>query len=98
MSISTIVGVASDGRGDAPPPTEACAEVSAEAHYDVGYNHWIRIVNACTTHLSCDAWTDVNPERQNVQLEPGQRADVLTFRGSPASVFYPVVVCSAVPR
>ena len=78
---------------DASAP--ACVAVSTEARF-VGhaYNHIVHIANGCSAAKSCAVATDVNPEPQLVSVPAGARAEVLTFRGSPARTFTAAVRCA----
>jgi hypothetical protein len=67
---------------------QACIDTWAEARYlGVGYNHVVSIRNRCDRTATCEVWTDVNPDHQQVSVEPNQVREVLTFLGSPARVF-----------
>jgi hypothetical protein len=72
----------------------ACVTVSADVRYgSPGYNHWVIIDNACLHAIACVVSTDVAPEPIPVSVDAKSRAEVLTFRGSPASVFQPRAEC-----
>ena len=80
-------------------PTAPCVHVRAEARYrNYGYDHVVRLLNRCGRRMSCDVATDVNPAATRVSIAANERRDVLTFRGSPAREFAPVVACSPARR
>jgi hypothetical protein len=68
------------------PDPNVCADVKAAASYvGYGYTHTITLSNGCPKAVECSVWTDVDPEpRTTLHLKPGQRADHVTRRGSPA--------------
>lgn len=75
----------------------ACIEVQASARWGAdAYNHYVRLANGCDRRARCTVATDVNPEPQAVEVGPHASVEVLTFRGSPASVFTPNVRCELV--
>lgn len=72
---------------DEPPPSIAdCAVVRAEARMEAyGYSHVVVLENRCNVPVTCDVWTDVDPSpRMTLSAAPGERAEVLTRRGSPS--------------
>ncbi len=71
-----------------------CVEVQANARWAASsYNHIVHIENGCGQTARCSVATNVNPDAQSVRVPAGQSTDVLTFRGSPAREFTPVVSC-----
>jgi hypothetical protein len=72
-----------------------CVVARAEARWVAyGYDHIVHLENTCAAAHTCTVATDVNPAPQTVRV-PGETAvQVLTFRGSPARVFTPVVACA----
>jgi hypothetical protein len=77
----------------APP----CVLYRAEARYGaVGYNHVVVLRNACGAAHVCTVSTDVNPTPTITTVPPHQQVEVVTFLGSPASVFVPRVDCQPV--
>src|SRR5690606_6970755 len=75
-------------------PLPACIAVTTEARYGaVGYDHIVSLHNGCDRKAACVVTTDVNPIAITVELAPGAREDVVTFRGSPARVFTAKVSC-----
>lgn len=94
---------AAAGGGDAPKdkpdktPSE-CVHWHHEARYSgFGYDHVVHIDNTCTTPAECDVQTNVNPKRIQVRVPAKSKAEVITFRGSPARVFRPQVQCRLKP-
>lgn len=81
----------------APKKPGGCVDVSTEASFaSVGYDHIVTLTSGCKKVMACTVKTDVNPEPASVQLEPGESQSVVTWRGSPARVFTPDVVCAPV--
>jgi hypothetical protein len=71
-----------------------CIGISAQAIYrNGGYDHMVHLVNQCPGDAVCDVSTNVNPEPTRVTVPKNDSVDILTFRGSPASVFTPTVSC-----
>lgn len=71
-----------------------CVRVEAVARWGAdAYNHFVVLRNDCGHRARCQVATDVNPQAQTVELNPGQTLEVITFRGSPASTFTPRVTC-----
>jgi hypothetical protein len=78
----------------APKRNPACIEVRGEARYRaMGYDHWVFVKNDCDARAACDVATDVSPKPTSIVVEPGATEEVLTFRGSPARTFTPIVNC-----
>jgi len=74
----------------------ACIEARGDVRYGaLGYDHYVSVVNSCDRAFDCTVKTDVNPSPIDVAVPPLQTVVVLTFRGSPARVFTPIVTCSA---
>ncbi len=75
-------------------PHPACVAVSASAHYGAyGYDHVVTLKSSCARDAGCTVKTDVNPEPIAVRVAAGKTAQVVTFRGSPASTFRATVAC-----
>jgi hypothetical protein len=53
----------------------------------VGYNHVVRIDNACDRAATCTVSTDVAPTPIQAAVPPKQRVELVTFRRSPAYTF-----------
>jgi hypothetical protein len=71
-----------------------CISVEAVVRWGAGaYNHFVRVQNGCDRRVRCQIATDVNPQTQTVEIDAAQTAEVITFRGSPASTFTPRVSC-----
>ncbi len=96
MSIGATLSVA-HAAASAEPAADtvaACIRVRAEARYRaLGYNHIVRIADACESAAECDVSTDVNPQPTHVTVPPKSEVEVNTFLGSPARVFTPKVEC-----
>ena len=79
--------------GKADKPGE-CVAVRGDASFaSVGYDHIVTLKSACKKRVTCSVKTDVNPEPASVELNPGEEKSVVTWRGSPARVFTPIVSC-----
>jgi hypothetical protein len=73
----------------------ACVSLATEARFvGFAYNHIVHVFNGCSVTETCTVSTNVNPEPQTVTVPSASRAEVLTFRGSPASAFTADVQCS----
>jgi hypothetical protein len=95
QSFPFISVVALSAPANSAEPTAPCVHVRAEARYrNYGYDHVVRLLNRCERRMSCDVATDVNPTAIRVNIAANEQRDVLTFRGSPAREFAPVVACS----
>jgi hypothetical protein len=68
--------------------------VRAEAPYrGSGYDHLVKLSNGCEKPVKCHVSSDVNPEGASVTVPPKGHAEVLLWRGSPASTFKARVSC-----
>lgn len=86
-------GEGDDGAPNAPAPANSCVRVTTRVRYSMGYDHWVDLQNDCEKSVNCSVSTNVNPEKRDVHLSPGDSASVLSFRGSPAREFTPRVTC-----
>ena len=74
--------------------TSGCVSWTKEARYEgLGYNHYVYLTSACKVVMECAVTTNVNPEPTTATVQPGGKATVLTFRGSPAREFTASVTC-----
>lgn len=72
----------------------ACVTVRAEAPFrGSGYDHLVKLSNHCDKVVKCRVSSDVNPDPQDVSVPPKGQAEVLLWRGSPASTFKARVSC-----
>jgi hypothetical protein len=76
--------------GDRPDCVTASGVVRPDG---IGYRHFVHVANACDFAVDCRISTDVNPQVQNVHVEPGGQTDVMTFLSSPARTFVARVEC-----
>lgn len=91
---AALVAVASP-RAEAQGGTPSCVTVTTESRYvPYGYNHLVRLTNACKRTVDCTVSTDVNPEKQKVEVLPSSTVEVTTFMGSPAQTFTAHVACT----
>lgn len=79
--------------GEEHAPKASCVEVKVETPYIAGYNHIVVLHSRCERAMRCRVSTDVNPDEQTVPIKPTETTRVLTFRGSPARTFTPLVSC-----
>jgi hypothetical protein len=78
---------------------EACVKwMKSVTFRNYGYDHWVHLVSRCNHRVRCSLRTDVNPGPIVVDLEPKEERSVLTFLGSPASVFEAQVSCERVTQ
>jgi len=79
----------------APKAKEArCVTVRTETRYRAyGYDHLVHLKNGCEKGVVCTVSTNVNPKEQQVSLDAGATATVVTFVGSPARTFQANVSC-----
>lgn len=72
-----------------------CIEVRAIARWAAAaYNHYVQVENGCEHAATCQVSTNVNREVQTVRVPAGGQVEVLTYRGSPAREFTPIVDCT----
>jgi hypothetical protein len=89
---ASAVGTARSG----PAKHVTCVDAWPEARYrNYGYDHIVHLINRCDVRMSCQVATNVNPSATPVALAPGEKREVLTFRGSPAREFTPTARCQA---
>lgn len=82
----------------APPSIPACVQVTTSSRYvPYGYNHVVIIKNGCARAATCDVATDVNPERQKIEVPSAGSVEVTTFMGSASSTFTARVSCTLRP-
>ena len=87
-------GLAAQDAGKSDKAGE-CVQVRTDASFaTVGYDHIVTLKSACKNHVTCSVKTDVNPDATTLELDPGEEKSVVTWRGSPARVFTPIVKCS----
>jgi hypothetical protein len=86
-----------DARPEQVNPGEECVRFWAQARYTSGYEHVVYLTNDCDTAAQCVVWTNVNPAPLVSTVPPYETVALVTFRGSPASVFTPFVRCAKSP-
>jgi hypothetical protein len=74
--------------------TPACIHWWSRAVGGMGYNHVVGIENGCDKPAACTVSTDVAPSPVQATVPAKERVDVMTFRGSPTTVFKPNVACT----
>jgi hypothetical protein len=84
--------------GARPAQDRACVHYWPEARFrNYAYDHVVHLLSRCEERALCAVSSDVNPKPVLVEVPPGERVEVLTFRGSPAREFRPFVECRAPP-
>jgi hypothetical protein len=77
-----------------PPLVPACIRSWPEARYrGLGYDHIVHIRDDCSTDALCAVSTNVNPLPILTTVRAGTEVDVVTWVGSPAREFTPIVRC-----
>ena len=96
LCLSMLVMVAHGSANPVPAGgASGCVSWTKEARYEgLGYNHYVYLTSACKVVMECAVTTNVNPEPTTATVQPGGKATVLTFRGSPASEFTASVTCT----
>ncbi|MFW5921505.1 MAG: hypothetical protein ACOCUS_06670 [Polyangiales bacterium] len=81
-----------DGGGDDVPE---CVEYWGEARPSgYGYNHVVHVDNDCEQLAKCKVWTDVNTDKQRVDVPAGREKEVVTFVASPSREFEAHAQCT----
>ena len=89
----SLPGASAQPRG-AEGQRPSCVAVESEARMRAfGFDHVVQVRNGCEQALTCRVSSDVNPSPQSVRVERAGTAEVLLWRGSPASTFSPRVDC-----
>lgn len=98
MPVSIVLAVtlcAWPTRADAPSEHPDCIEVHGRAQFSgYAYNHIVHIHNGCGVVASCRVFTNVNPDPRTVRVPVDASMDLVTFQGSPASVFEAHAACA----
>jgi hypothetical protein len=94
-SVLAVIFVVTSASAASPPSPKDCIRSWAEPRFNgVGFNHLVRIQNACAVAADCVVTTDVNPDPTQAIVPPKGEVVVNTFLGSPARVFIPRVECA----
>ncbi len=74
-----------------------CYNVYGEARYGAfAYKHIVIVQNRCDMTLSCEVWTDVDPEpRVTISVGPKATGEAITRNNSPARSFKAFGECEA---
>jgi hypothetical protein len=98
LVLGLLVFVLSGHAAAEPTPAAnkaGCVTWTKEARFEgLGYNHYVHFESACKEVMVCKVTTNANPDPTEATLQPGGKATVLTFRGSPASEFTARVTCA----
>lgn len=90
LSLTLLTTALGHAQGTLP----ICVHVRGEARWAAAaFNHYVLVRNQCDRAAHCQVATDVNPEPQPLTALPGETAEVITYRGSPAQSFTPIVTC-----
>ncbi|MCH2110516.1 MAG: hypothetical protein MK135_14435 [Polyangiaceae bacterium] len=76
-----------------PKAAKECVDWKKEVRYSTGFDHIVRLTNNCSKSVICKISTNINPQVHRRSLEPKQKAQVMTYRGSPSRVFTAYVDC-----
>ncbi len=83
----------------ADPQVPSCISWAASTRYrGIGYDHLVTLHSRCEQTADCDVWTNVNPDKQQAEVPPGQSVEVVTFVASPSSQFQAHVACVLRPK
>ena len=95
MSPFVIAFLLAADAGAPPAGVPACLTVATESRYvPYGYNHLVTLKSACPKPLTCNVSTDVNPEKQKVEVAPNATVEVTTFLGAATQTFTARVSCA----
>lgn len=95
LAVGALLASTALAQGAVEGTRPACARASAEVRSTgYAYNHVVIVENRCEVRVVCRVSTDVTPEPSLMSVEPGQRSETLTRRGSPASRFTATVDCT----
>jgi hypothetical protein len=90
-----LLAVVAPARVDAQNAVPACIKVATASRYvPYGYNHIVVLTSSCTKKVTCTVSTDVNPDKQTVEVAPSASVEVTTFMGSPSQTFTARVSCT----
>lgn len=87
-----------------PPPAEpaalpACVKLTGESRLAAyGFNHVVRVENACAQDADCLVATSVDPTPSALKVSARASAELVVRVGSPARVFTPIGTCKLVGR
>lgn len=92
--------------GSAPAPAQAepsgmpaCVRLTGEARMGAyGYDHVVRVENACAQDAECLVGTSVDPTPAALKVGAHASAELIVRLGSPARVFTPIGTCRLVAR
>ena len=92
-----VLTISSWNTANATNDIKDCYAVYGEARYGAfAYKHIVVVANRCDTSLSCEVWTDVDPEpRQKLNVGPKGTGEVITRNNSPARSFKAFGECQA---
>jgi len=90
--VAAIVALATPARSEKPVCAKWWTQVVATAW---GYNHVVYVENQCDQKMSCTISIDVAPQPITAAVAGKERAEVVTFRGSPSREFHAKVECTS---
>jgi len=91
----SAVFLAADAGAPPPSPIPACVRVETQSRWvPYGYNHIVILENGCSKPAACTVSTDVNPDKQKVEVASGTSVEVNTFMASASATFTAAVACN----
>ena len=103
LALTALSALALGARAEPPRDDDApaqqspdtCAAVTPVARYiGYGYDHVVSLKNGCSRPVTCEVWTDVDPQpHHTLSAQPGETREVVVRRGSPAREFKPEKKC-----
>jgi len=82
-----------------PSGMPACVRLAGEARMGAyGYDHVVRVENACAQDAECLVGTSVDPTPAALKVGAHASAELIVRLGSPARVFTPIGTCRLVAR
>ena len=89
LSALSQLGAAPVELRDTAVSAEHCTSITPTSVYSgLGYNHVVKVVNSCEKTVTCEVWTDVDPDpKHTLSVAAGAEGSVVTRRGSPAQSF-----------
>lgn len=75
--------------GNTAVSAQHCTSITPTAVYSgLGYNHVVKVENRCEKTVTCEVWTDVDPQpKHSLSVAAGAVGSVITRTGSPAQSF-----------
>lgn len=90
-ALLALLALASAARAQKTPACVRWWQQTVAAGY--GYNHVVGIENTCDKPVACTVSTDVAPDPIHATVQPKEKTELTTFRGSPSYTFKAKVEC-----